>query len=339
MIEPGHVVGLLEALYALDLDDEDWLRQTLLALGNLWGAEHHYLGFFYDASNVRDFQVKNVIRAPTPAPELESSWRLFQSLTDPAFVHSTFRSLHVGSARRNAGTYLEPVLAERERNGWGDLFYLNGLDPSGVGCLIAVGSREPELKPPAAELEMLRRLATHLASAFRCRRRLAGANAVPPPLRSGDDAEAVLEPGGRVVHAQGAASGAALEQLSAAAVRIEGVRSKRQRGHGLKALDAWHPLTSARWTLVDSFQEGGRRYIVARENQATSQVFGALTDRERQVVVHAALGMSNKQIAYALGVSDATVRVLMARAAGRVGVRTRKELLDHPVLSELRPAG
>jgi hypothetical protein len=41
MIEPGHVVGLLEALYALDLDDEDWLRQTLLALGNLWGAEHH----------------------------------------------------------------------------------------------------------------------------------------------------------------------------------------------------------------------------------------------------------------------------------------------------------
>jgi DNA-binding CsgD family transcriptional regulator len=333
-MEEGHVVSLLEALYALDLDDADWLTQALLAFGNLCGAEHHYLGFFYDASDINDFRVYNVVRAPAGAPELESSWRLFQSLTDATFVQSTFRCLHVGSARRNARSYLDPVLAERERNGWGDLFYLNGLDPSGLGCVVAIGCRASEFRPAPRELEIFRRLATHLAAAFRCRRRLL------PETTSSQDAEAIFEPSGRVVHAQGAASRTtALERLRGAAAGIEALRSRSKAGRSVAPLDSWHPLTSARWTLVDSFQEGGRRYIVARENQATNHVFGALTDRERQVVVHAALGMSNKQIAYALGVSSATVRVLMARAAGRVGVRTRKELLEHPVLSELRSAG
>jgi len=54
--------------------------------------------------------------------------------------------------------------------------------------------------------------------------------------------------------------------------------------------------------------------------------------------VHATLGMTNKQIAYALGISDATVRVLMARAAKRFGVRSRKELLAHPIVNEARQA-
>jgi DNA-binding CsgD family transcriptional regulator len=115
---------------------------------------------------------------------------------------------------------------------------------------------------------------------------------------------------------------------------MDAARSKSKRHEGLRALDLWRPLNNARWTLVDSFEEGGRRYIVARENQAEARNFNDLTDRERQIVVHASLGMSNKQIAYALGISDATVRVLMARAAKRFGVRSRKELLAHPVMTE-----
>lgn len=46
------------------------------------------------------------------------------------------------------------------------------------------------------------------------------------------------------------------------------------------------------------------------------------------------LGSSNQQIAKYLGISHATVRVLMSRAANRMGVRTRKELLAHPALQE-----
>jgi DNA-binding CsgD family transcriptional regulator len=117
---------------------------------------------------------------------------------------------------------------------------------------------------------------------------------------------------------------------------MDAARTKGKRREGLRALDLWRPLNNARWTLVDSFEEGGRRYIVARENQAEARNFSDLTDRERQIVVHASLGMTNKQIAYALGISDATVRVLMARAAKRFGVHSRKELLAHPIMSEAR---
>jgi DNA-binding CsgD family transcriptional regulator len=70
--------------------------------------------------------------------------------------------------------------------------------------------------------------------------------------------------------------------------------------------------------------------------QAGAAGLEMLTDRERQVVLQAALGFTNKEIAYALGISDSTVRVLMARAAEKLGVRSRVELLSHPSLRDIR---
>jgi DNA-binding NarL/FixJ family response regulator len=158
---------------------------------------------------------------------------------------------------------------------------------------------------------------------------------------SGAVAEAILDTDGRFVHAQGAAAGkAARERIRTAAESIAAVRARGSRSGGA-TLDSWRPLVGARWTLVDSFEEDGRHYVVARENQSRAQTLDMLTDRERQVVLQAALGFSNKEIAYALGVSDSTVRVLMARAARRIGVRTRAELLSHALLRDIvadRPA-
>jgi DNA-binding CsgD family transcriptional regulator len=232
--------------------------------------------------------------------------------------------------------YVAPLLAARERVGWGDIFSVNGLDPSGIGCLLTIGTRAYEFSPPADEMSVYARVAQHLATAFRCRRHL---GTVEMPGR-GDRArahtvpEAILDSEGRV-HAEGEAAGrAARERLSGAARVIANFRAEGRRS-GRAALDVWHPLVDPRWTLVDSFEENGRRYVVARENQAQATCFDELTNRERQVVLQAALGFSNKEIAYALGVSASTVRVLMARAAGRIGVRTRAELLSHPSLREI----
>ena len=68
-------------------------------------------------------------------------------------------------------------------------------------------------------------------------------------------------------------------------------------------------------------------YVVARENQAAVGGLPGLTERERQVVAFLALGRSTKEIAYTLGISDSTTRVLLSRAAARMGVRTREELV------------
>jgi DNA-binding CsgD family transcriptional regulator len=66
---------------------------------------------------------------------------------------------------------------------------------------------------------------------------------------------------------------------------------------------------------------------VARENQGAVSGPGSLTNRERQVVAFLARGQSTKEIAYALGISDSTTRVLLARAAAKVNARTRQELV------------
>ena len=62
----------------------------------------------------------------------------------------------------------------------------------------------------------------------------------------------------------------------------------------------------------------------------------ALTSAERTVVGHAARGLSTKEIAYTLGISDTTVRVLLMRAARRCGVKDRRELM---ALCAVRRAG
>jgi DNA-binding CsgD family transcriptional regulator len=60
-----------------------------------------------------------------------------------------------------------------------------------------------------------------------------------------------------------------------------------------------------------------------------------LTARERQVVVSAALGRTNKEIAYTLGIGHSTARVLLARAFRRLGVSSRAEFLALPIVQTL----
>jgi DNA-binding CsgD family transcriptional regulator len=339
-LDETQLVSFLEAVYALELDDRNWLKRVLSAMSDLCGNEQHYVGFFYDASNVEDFKLWNAA-IPRAPEELAQAFGLFQAVVkNPAFVSTTFRNLHVGSARRTGMPYMRAVLAERERTGWGDIFNINGIDPSGVGCNVAIGARVTEYVPPLSDMVVYRRLASHLAAAFRARRRLGvsqlDGDVDHKPASGLDGAEAILDDQGRFVHAVGeATSRLAQEQIRSSAASIDSLRTKKARGAGRSGLEHWHPLTGARWTLLDSFEEGGRRYVVARENQAQVDGLAQLTDRERQIVLHAALGLTNKHIAYSLGISDTTVRVLIARAANRLGLRTRRELLRHPALQEV----
>lgn len=53
-----------------------------------------------------------------------------------------------------------------------------------------------------------------------------------------------------------------------------------------------------------------------------------LSTRERQIIAAASLGKSNKEIACELGLAHATVRVLLARAARKLGATGRRDLLE-----------
>lgn len=106
-------------------------------------------------------------------------------------------------------------------------------------------------------------------------------------------------------------------------------RAIEQEGVGSNLRDALARLHEAH---VEQSSNGGRdvgrwkvkvdgyHYRIIREGEPR------LTPREGEVVERVMRGLSNKCIAYELGIAHATVRVLLHRAMGKIGVGTRVEL-------------
>lgn len=329
-LRPEKIAGFLEAAYDLESDDQDWLATLAERARAVWGHAGPTQSVIYDASDVNAFQVERVSFGQMDAREIEAVMDGLRWFT-PAFVVRTFRSTLVGG-EREAGPEMTPFYEDMRRFGLADALNLNGLDPHGSGVLVRLWLHRPLVLAPA-EGVMMRRLAHHLASAFRCRRRLQAAGSC---ARAGDGAEAILDARLRVVHASAVAAGkGARSGLAQAAEARERVRVDRRPA--AEHLGQWPALSWARWTLVDAFEENGRRYIVARENRARVRGLDALSDRERQSVAYLALGLSTKETAYALGIAAVTVRVMLARAAGKLGVASRAALLQHPEVRRLVP--
>jgi DNA-binding NarL/FixJ family response regulator len=103
------------------------------------------------------------------------------------------------------------------------------------------------------------------------------------------------------------------------------VRELDRVGNSEKATDeslTWPSPLDSRWTLLDRFEAGGRRYVIAATEPCVE-----LSSREQEVIALAAAGASNKEIAHSLGVAHATVRVLLSRAAAKLNVKTRTDLI------------
>jgi DNA-binding CsgD family transcriptional regulator len=207
--------------------------------------------------------------------------------------------------------------------GYADMLAINGHSPSGIGCCLYIFSDRFIRFTPQRALE-LRRIASHVATAHRLRQKVAAAAKGPM-----DGVGAVLDASGRVQHATGsvAANRDEQESLTSALQAREWARGTARRDEPKRALSVWKGLVAARWTLVDHFENDGKRYVLARENTLHVHGHRALSEREREVVALAAAGRSNKVIAYELGIAHVTVRVLIARACAKLSVRTREELV------------
>jgi DNA-binding CsgD family transcriptional regulator len=91
-------------------------------------------------------------------------------------------------------------------------------------------------------------------------------------------------------------------------------------------------IGKTRWRLLDDFESDGKRYMVAMHKERCAPLGRrkrppTLSERERQVLRCAADGRSNKEIAYELGLAHATVRVLLHRAATKLGVTRRSDII------------
>lgn len=169
--------------------------------------------------------------------------------------------------------------------------------------------------PSTAALTAWTRVAAHLATGFRLIR----------SRRARVDA--VLDPAGRVQHLGAALTPVERATLSASTRAIEVARGRLRRTNPHRAIALWKGLISGRWTLVDHFDADGRRYVLAKRN-VRERPWHTLTHRESTALALAAQGQSHKVIASALGIALTSVSARLARAAEKIGVESRVELVS-----------
>lgn len=320
-------VSLLEAAYAVD--SPRWLEDILDAARR---SLDHGLGvcaFSYDASRLGKLVIGDVIEVGAAAPVTTSG--MAQGIlhdVDASFVRATYRTKTCGTASEEP-FFHEPFGARDylAGHGIGDVQVVNALDATGRGFVLA--SYLPEMKRlTQKEREVWSRVAAHFSSANRLRRRMRSrARRGDSDARgeAGETADAVLTTKGGME--DGGADAVEARSVLRDAVLAYGRAKGTLRKDPDASVEAWRVLVDRRWTLLDRFDRDGAQYVIARRNDAPAKGPSALTKRERQVLSHVALGHENKMIGYILGVSHATVRVLVARAAAKLGARTREDLI------------
>ncbi len=347
-------VSVVTAAWTLDAPDEVWLRRIVEASAPLLDVGLGVHGMLLELESAQgpvhtpvmvggtaDWKARwlddwwhSVVRHHPPAAHLAATAAgpvALGSTTNAQFLASM--SVWQEYARRltRAGYFpsgytalTEPnaAIVERYSKLYPETLYVGGLDKPGQAVVLCVNLPSvPAEAMPDAQRQVWARLAAHLGAAFRLKRALAQRPALCAT-------EAVLEPSGKLVHAEGRATPKAVRAgLRDAVVDLDKARAAKSRLSEFERVERWRALTQGRWSLLDSFERDGRRYVVARPNAPTPEATGLLTLRERQVLDFLAAGHANKLIAYELGISTSSVATHLARAAKKLGATSTAQLI------------
>jgi DNA-binding CsgD family transcriptional regulator len=286
---PPDPVAVIETFYRQGTRDPEWLGKVAAKLLPLLDFQQMgIVGILYHCPDPSQFTPSHILLCDVPK-EMERAIFASVSSFTPEYIAESFlnRGCCLGSSVRGwnaisavqAGIMVEGI-------------QLNVIEPDGYGCYFFSGMRAPVRGASMSDdwYLMLTRLQRHLAASHRLRRRHANLEGSPT------DADAVLDPGGCVRHAEDIAK----EPASRAAER---------------------------WTLAEHFESDGKRFVLAMDNRPALPSLELLSERESEVVLRALSGQDNKAIAHGLALAPSTVRVLLARAASKLKVGSRRELL------------
>lgn len=315
LVDSERALAILDAAYAQGVDDARWLRGLLEAIQPAFDRGLGVCAYFVKLGGPGEFEAHGHI-ANTPL-DLDRVVSTVLHEAGPEFM----RQAHL------LGPYAVTTEAPyaRVENASVALRAIGGFDAGAAAGLIAInadgagvafGTYAPtSATHDASDRAFWERIVPHLITAYRLRRSI---------QREAPTPDAILRPDGRVVHATGAAQPTgSLDELRRAVIRIDQAHARSD-----EALDLWRCMIQRRWTLVDQFESDGRRYIVAFPNEARALPDPRLSPRERVAASLAALGHSNKMIGESLGLAESTVATHLARAARKLGVRTRAELVQ-----------
>ncbi|WP_394837343.1 LuxR C-terminal-related transcriptional regulator [Pendulispora rubella] len=348
----GDPVAVLEAIYSLEHDDDTWLDEVHAAFGPILDdgfgtalvafetrgevARVSSLRFrgpiaeqgteLFKLHEQRCFEYDNGQAPPPPCHES----RFFLDLPPCSMSHATFRAPPRSGARTKDARAEDPFLRDwRATKGTAgprldDILQVRSDGEPGRGVVFGAGRKSGGVPKDIEGLAP--RLASHLGAMLRLRgRRQGGAM-----QRGPEGGDAILTFDGKLSHARAdATTHASRDALQHAARMVDRARGKLRRTEPETALALWGAMVAGRWTLVEQFDHDGKRFMVAYRNHVASPsaTFCNLGQRERQVATLAALGHSNKLIAYELGLSVSAVSAYLARAAKKLGADSRVALV------------
>jgi DNA-binding CsgD family transcriptional regulator len=314
----GHsALAVVEAAYRIERPTGVWLEHVVRAAHPLLDGGLGVAGFTYrlaggqirltsEIVTVGDVPVGSVelIGSVTEQWEREQAGWVLEQAFDTA---SEVFARHDVSDRPPA--FYRPVPGSR------DALAAKGVDPSGRGVVLTAPLQH-EHRTTAGERRRWSRVMAHVLAGLRLRDELRGRAC-----------EAVIDPRGRVVHAEGPAQGARWA-LRDAAVTLDRMRARSATDEPDASLAVWQGLVRGRWSIIDRFDRDGRRFLVARRNDPPTAGPAVLSERVRQVLAYAGLGLSNKQIAYTLGLAPSTVSTHLRAGMRTLGIADRAALAE-----------
>jgi DNA-binding CsgD family transcriptional regulator len=117
---------------------------------------------------------------------------------------------------------------------------------------------------------------------------------------------------------------ASRDELREHALAVDSAAASRYAAtHGLE-----RGLLDGTWRVVERFDGGGKRYLLARKLPQPERSRLTLTGREAEAITASLQGRSTKQIAYEFGLATSTVCDLLQTAMLKLGVRNRAELAE-----------
>ncbi|MBI3205754.1 MAG: hypothetical protein HYZ29_29730 [Myxococcales bacterium] len=316
------VVSVLERIYDVDRSPEDWLAAIAEAAAPLIDQGAGTFGYFVDLSPASRIEVSGFVGAPGSDMGHLASFGQWTETVPLWFQRAIHLSLPCGFGTEfPPEPYFPEIESAMKVVGKADVFGVNGIDAAKRGAVLTAFVADSSLRGPRPDPAIWARVASHLATGARLVQELAAVGAREAP-------EAVLSPDGSLEHANASAKEPeARDALREMVRRIDRARTGAVRQNADEASLLWEAMVAGRWSLLDHFDTDGRRYVVARVNEAVTNPLADLSERERQVMGLAANGRSNKLIAYELGVAESTVSTLLSRAQRKLGAADRVDLI------------
>lgn len=335
------MIDVVEAAYDLGATETEWLQGVADSFFQVLRPEHGLLAYHVEVDS-QGFHIRTPVQAGSPPMDM------VERIHSMGMLMAAGRNEQAEPSERANGRAFERVLraalressltdrlllSEYQRVGPDSMYTLGApvedtfaffnhhVDSNDVTAVFGGLKKQRTLRPTEREMYMM--LGVHMKAGLRLRRRLPR---LAPSVQAPDDG-AVLSGSGRVIHAEGEARAAENRaELTAAAQRIDRARS-RKSGRDEHALAAWQGLIHGHWSLVETFDIDGKRYILAHRNPEDVRDPRGLSTMEARVVSLAVRGYSDKLIAYHLGVSEGTVSSHLTHALRKLRISGRVELV------------